>query len=77
MKKVVSWAHTAAQRLSWKKVAELGSPHTQDHHSRTPGLPVEERRAGLHGVDTPEENDSLAESHGLSQDEYIVSPGIT
>ena len=24
----------------------------------------------LHGVDTPEENDSLAESHGLSQNEY-------
>ena len=73
----MSRAHTAAQELSWKKVAELGSPHTQDHHSRTPGLPVEERRARLHGVDTPEENDSLAESHGLFQDEYTVSPEIT
>ena len=73
----MSRAHTAAQGLSWKKVAELGSPHTKYPHIRTPGLPVEERRAGLHGVDTPEENDSLAESHGLSQDEYIVSTGIT
>ncbi len=26
---------------------------------------------GLHGVDTPEENDSLAESHGLSLNEYV------
>ena len=45
--------------------------HTHTHqHSRTPGLPVEESRDGLHGVGTPEENDSLAESHGLSQNEY-------
>ena len=45
--------------------------HTHRHqHSRTPGLPVEESRAGLHGVGTPEENDSLAESHSLSQNEY-------
>ena len=56
---------TQLEEGSWAWLSSHTGPH-----SRTPGLPVEERRAGLHGVDTPEENDSLAESHGLSQDEY-------
>ena len=55
-------SHPTAQRLNWKKVAELAL-HT---HTRTVGLPLK----SSYGVVTPEENDSLAESHGLSQDEY-------
>ena len=61
-----------AQGLNWKKVAELAL-HTHTHIGTT-GLsdsPLKKGGLGLHEVDTPEENDSLAESHGLSQNEYV------
>ena len=86
-KKVAELAHNTAQRLSWKKVAGLGSHAMAQRlnwkkvaelalqtHTGTAGLPDSPSKKvgpGLHGVDTPEKNDSRAESHGLSQNEYV------
>ena len=58
-----------AQGLNWKKVAELAL-HTHTGTAGLPDSPLKKVGPGLHGVDTPEKNDSLAESHGLSQNEY-------
>ena len=64
-------AHTQRHRDSTGRRKLSLALHTHTCTIGLPDSPLKKVGLGLHRVDTPEGNDSLTESHGLSQNEYV------